>query len=47
MGTILARVSTLLITVGLPHNPEMAGYGGLGRGLPLLPSIEASKAQVA
>ena len=38
---ILAKVSTLFILVGLPHNPELAGYGGLIFGIPLLPSIEA------
>ena len=41
---ILANVSTLLILVGLFHNPEFAGKGGRGRGIPLLPSMEAIKA---
>ena len=40
----LANVSTLLIIVGLPHTPHLAGYGGLDIGLPLLPSIEAINA---
>ena len=39
-----ARVSTLLMTVGLPHRPETAGNGGRGRGVPRLPSIEAIRA---
>ncbi len=41
---IFASVSTLLITVGLSQRPFTAGKGGRGRGMPLLPSIEASKA---
>jgi hypothetical protein len=43
-GGILAKVSTLLITVGLPHKPLLAGKGGLGRGMPRSPSMEAIKA---
>ncbi len=39
-GTV-ARVSTLLMTVGLPHRPLCTGKGGLGMGMPRLPSIEA------
>ncbi|EKD25805.1 MAG: hypothetical protein ACD_79C01497G0001 [uncultured bacterium] len=35
----LASVSTLLIMVGFPNNPDTAGNGGLGRGMPRLPSI--------
>ena len=41
MRTTWARVSTLLMTVGLPHSPLWAGKGGLGRGMPRWPSIEA------
>ena len=41
---IVPRVSTLLIIVGLPHNPATAGNGGRVRGIPLLPSIEAISA---
>src|ERR1035437_1448961 len=39
-----AHVSTLLIKVGLPHNPDTDGNGGLGLGFPLLPSMEAISA---
>ena len=42
-GTV-ASVSTLLMTVGLPHNPDSAGNGGLGDGMPRRPSIEAMSA---
>ncbi len=35
-----ARVSTLLIVVGMPNTPATAGNGGLIRGLPRLPSSE-------
>src|SRR6476646_1127488 len=35
-----ARVSTLLIVVGIPKTPDTAGNGGLIRGLPRLPSSE-------
>src|SRR4051795_880197 len=34
IGGMLANVSTLLISVGQPHNPFSAGYGGRGRGVP-------------
>ena len=34
----------MLINVGLPHKPEFAGYGGLTRGCPLLPSIDSRSA---
>ena len=36
----LANVSTLLITVGLPHRPLSVGKGGRIRGWPRSPSIE-------
>jgi len=36
----LARVSTLLITVGLPQSPFIAGNGGFGLGIPRFPSID-------
>ena len=39
-----ARVSTLLIVVGIPNTPAAAGNGGLMRGLPRLPSIEFIRA---
>ena len=29
IGGIVAQVSTLLIVVGFPHNPDSTGYGGL------------------
>src|ERR1039458_8859115 len=32
MGAMLYQVSTLLMLVGLPHNPFCAGNGGRGRG---------------
>ena len=35
----LARVSTLLMTVGLSNRPRTAGKGGRGRGMPRLPSM--------
>ena len=41
MRTACASVSTLLMMVGLPHRPLWAGNGGLGRGMPRCPSIEA------
>ncbi len=41
---MLAKVSTLLITVGFCHSPDTAGNGGRGTGMPRLPSIEASSA---
>jgi hypothetical protein len=37
MGAMLAKVSTLLISVGQPHRPDSAGKGGRGRGWPRLP----------
>ena len=40
----LAKVSTLLISVGQPHKPLSAGNGGRGRGVPRLPSTEAISA---
>ena len=30
MGAMLAKVSTLLILVGLPQSPDTAGKGGRG-----------------
>src|SRR5687768_17292774 len=44
IGTMLANVSTLLISVGQFHSPDTAGYGGRGRGVPRNPSIEAMRA---
>src|SRR4051812_44035217 len=44
IGATFANVSTLLISVGQPHNPLSAGKGGRGRGVPRLPSTEAIKA---
>ena len=41
---MLARVSTLLSTVGCPNRPFTAGKGGRGRGSPQLPSMEAIRA---
>ena len=38
----LARVSTLLTTVGPPNRPTTAGKGGLIRGWPRLPSRDSS-----
>ena len=40
----LARVSTLLIMVGFPKRPLLAGYGGFTLGWPRLPSIDSNKA---
>src|SRR3990172_1083120 len=40
----LHRVSTLLMTVGLPNNPWVVGKGGLTRGKPRLPSIASNRA---
>ena len=34
IGAMLAKVSTLLSTLGLPQRPETAGNGGRGRGSP-------------
>ena len=44
LGT-LAKVSTLLSTVGLPNKPCSTVLGGLTLGIPLLPSIEAVSAE--
>ena len=44
MGAILANVSTLLMRVGCPNSPSIAGYGGRGRGVPRLPSTDAINA---
>jgi len=44
MGAMLANVSTLLSTLGLPQRPLTAGNGGRGRGSPRLPSIEVMRA---
>src|SRR4030042_1563282 len=44
MRAASAQVSTLLIFVGLPHNPDIAGKGGRDRGIPRLPSMEDIKA---
>src|SRR5271168_975298 len=44
MGGTLAKVSTLLITVGLFHRPCCTGNGGLLRGSARLPSIASSNA---
>ena len=40
----LAKVSTLLINVGLPNRPLFAGNGGFGLGIPRSPSIDAIRA---
>ncbi len=40
-GTV-ASVTTLLMTVGRPNSPAIAGSGGLARTMPRLPSIESS-----
>ena len=34
----------MFISVGLPHNPDTAGYGGFTLGCPLLPSIDSNSA---
>ncbi len=39
-----ARVSVLLMVVGLPYRPKLAGNGGLKRGWPFLPSSDSSSA---
>ena len=41
---ILQKVSTLLITVGLPNKPWVVGKGGLMRGKPRLPSMDSNSA---
>ena len=38
------KLSTLLMTVGLFHRPELAGNGGLGRGSPRIPITELRRA---
>src|SRR6202021_498406 len=43
VGT-LAKLCVLLIVVGLPNKPKLAGNGGLKRGLPGLPSSDSSSA---
>ncbi len=40
MTGMLARVSTLLMTVGRPQRPLTAGNGGRGLGMPRLPSMD-------
>src|SRR4051812_18411973 len=37
---MLAQVSTLLMLVGFPHSPLLAGNGGLGLGSPGFPSSD-------
>ena len=44
MGTTEARVSTLLMVVGLPQRPDWAGKGGFKRGFALRPSREFMRA---
>ena len=39
-----AKVSVLLIVVGLPYTPYWAGNGGLKRGSPFLPSRDSMSA---
>ena len=39
-----AKVSVLLIVVGLPYTPYWAGNGGLNRGSPFLPSRDSMSA---
>src|ERR1700730_129567 len=39
-----AKVSVLLIVVGFPYMPTLAGKGGLKRGMPFLPSSDSSSA---
>ena len=41
---MLAQVSTLLMMVGQPHSPLMAGKGGFGVGIPRSPSMERRRA---
>ncbi|MPM58507.1 hypothetical protein SDC9_105338 [bioreactor metagenome] len=41
---ILAMVSTLLMMVGFPNNPDWKGKGGFCLGSPLFPSILAMRA---
>ena len=44
IGGTLAKVSTLLSTVGLPKSPCSTVLGGFPLGIPLFPSIEAVRA---
>ena len=44
MNGTQASDSTLLTMVGLPQSPLTAGKGGLGLGIPRLPSIELRRA---
>src|SRR4030042_103712 len=44
MAGTLANVSTLLRTVGCPHNPASVERGGLILGIPLFPSREYMRA---
>ena len=44
MKGIAAKVSVLLMVVGLPYRPKLAGNGGLKRGWPFLPSMDSSSA---
>src|SRR6185369_9147259 len=37
-----AKLCVLLIVVGAPYRPKLAGNGGLIRGLPFLPSSESN-----
>src|ERR1700727_1843511 len=39
-----AKLCVLLIVVGLPNKPKLAGNGGLERGLPRFPSGDSSSA---
>src|ERR1700684_1720956 len=39
-----AKLWVLLMVVGLPNKPKLAGNGGLKRGLPGLPSSDSSNA---
>ncbi len=39
-----AKLCVLLMVVGLPNKPKLAGNGGLKRGLPGLPSRDSSSA---
>ena len=39
-----AKVSVLLIVVGRPNKPKLAGNGGLKRGMPFLPSSDSISA---
>ena len=39
-----AKLWVLLMVVGVPYRPKLAGNGGLKRGLPVLPSSESSSA---